>query len=496
MQWRSWNPRVRAIASKRALAYSMLWQSSLPEFTLCSAGSVCLISEDVTLGPRVLTIGTAALGLAAMLVVSLVSAVRFTYDAPALHVFLETAGALIALLAAYLVFGRFRASSRLDDLMLSCGLAVLSASTLFFSSLPAASELDMGHFPTWAPLLGRLLGALFLTYAAFCPGTKLRHPRRSALVLFAAAGLLLTAIGVLIALVAERLPAGLDPTLAPPEALGRPHLYDHPVLVALQFLLAFLYAAAAVGFTRRAERTGDELLGWFAVGSALASLASFYTGDVIRLLSNLVLLAGAAREIGRYWRGLATIAVLEERRRIAWDLHDGLAQELAFILRRAKRAGEGDAIAVQVAGAAERALADARRAVAALTRPLDEPLDVALAQAVEEVADRFGQKLDLDLQPNVHVDPLIREDLVRIAREAVANAARHGRAPTVRVELCNRSRLRLTIADDGAGFQPHTANRHERFGLVSMQERAHALHADFHLTSTPGGGTQIQVTLP
>jgi signal transduction histidine kinase len=301
---------------------------------------------------------------------------------------------------------------------------------------------------------------------------------------------------VVIALVAERLPAGLDPTLAPPEALGRPHLYDHPVLVALQFLLAFLYAAAAVGFTRRAERTGDELLGWFAVGSALASLASFYTGDVIRLLSNLVLLAGAAREIGRYWRGLATIAVLEERRRIAWDLHDGLAQELAFILRRAKRAGEGDAIAVQVAGAAERALADARRAVAALTRPLDEPLDFALAQAVEEVADRFGQKLDLDLQPNVHVDPLIREDLVRIAREAVANAARHGRAPTVRVELSNRSRLRLTIADDGAGFQPHTANRHERFGLVSMQERAHALHADFHLTSTPGGGTQIQVTLP
>src|SRR5918996_222971 len=417
MQWRSWNPRVRAIASKRALAYSMLWQSSLPEFTLCSAGSVCLISEDVTLGPRVLTIGTAALGLAAMLVVSLVSAVRFTYDAPALHVFLETAGALIALLAAYLVFGRFRASSRLDDLMLSCGLAVLSASTLFFSSLPAASELDMGHFPTWAPLLGRLLGALFLTYAAFCPGTKLRHPRRSALVLFAAAGLLLTAIGVLIALVAERLPAGLDPTLAPPEALGRPHLHGHPAVLGVQFLLAFLYAAAAVGFTRRAERTGDELLGWFAVGTVLAS-------------------------------------------------------------------------------AAERALADARRAVAALPRPLDEPLDIALAQAVEEVADRFRQKLDLDLQPNVHVDPLIREDLVRIAREAVANAARHGRAPTVRVELSNRSRLRLTIADDGAGFQPHTANRHERFGLVSMQERAHALHADFHLTSTPGGGTQIQVTLP
>ena len=443
-----------------------------------------------------LTIGTAFAGVAATVVVSSSSAVRFTYDALSLHVFLETVAGLIALLAAYLVFGRFRENSRIDDLVLSCGLGVLSASNLLFSSLPAASGVDTGHLPTLAPLVGRLLGALFLAYGALCPARKLRHPRRSALAVFGAASLLVAAIGIFVGLVAEHLPANAVPTLNPPEALGRPHLYGHPVVLALQLLLAGLYATAAVGFTRRAERTGDELRGWFAVGSVLASFAAFYTGDVIRLLSSLVLLAGAAREIGRYWRSLAAVAVLEERRRIARNLHNGLTQELAFILRRAKPAGDGDAIAAQVAAAAERALADAGRAIAALTQPLDVTLDLALAQAVEEVADRFGQKLVLDLQPNVRVDPTTREELVRIAREAVSNAARHAHAPTVRVELSNGRRTRLRIADDGVGFEPDAIDQKERFGLVSMRERALALEADFRLASAPGVGTDIEVTLP
>jgi signal transduction histidine kinase len=361
----------------------------------------------------------------------------------------------------------------------------------------------------WAPLIGRLLGALFLACAAFCSARKLRRPRWSAVTLFGAAGLVLLAIGVFVTLFAERLPSGVDPTLTPREALGRPHLSGHPLVLAVQLLLAGLYATAAVGFTRRAERTGDELLRWFAVGSVLASIAALhyflfpslysqwvYTGDVIRLLSHLVLLAGAAREIGRYWRSLAAVAVLEERRRIARDLHDGVAQELAFILRRVKPARDWHATAAQVAPAAERALADARRAIAALTQPLDETLDLALAQAVEEVADRFGQKLVLDLQPNVRVDPTTREELVRIAREAVSNAARHAHAPTVRVELSNGRRTRLRIADDGVGFEPDAIDQKERFGLVSMRERALALEADFRLASAPGVGTDIEVTLP
>jgi signal transduction histidine kinase len=98
------------------------------------------------------------------------------------------------------------------------------------------------------------------------------------------------------------------------------------------------------------------------------------------------LIAGAAGEVGRYWQASREAAVLDERRRIARDLHDGLAQELAFIVRRAKRLLDGKAgpaDAVQITNAAERALDESRRVIATLTRPLDEPLDVVLSEAVK-----------------------------------------------------------------------------------------------------------------
>jgi signal transduction histidine kinase len=461
-------------------------------------------------GLRALTIATAVVGAVATVIVAASPAVRFGFEAPSLHVFLETTAGLIALLAAYLVFGRFRESSRLDDLRLSCGLAVLSASSLLFQVLPTASGLDAGRFATWAPLAGRVLGALLLTGAAFSSARSIRHPRRSALIVFGAAGLLLAAIGLFVAVLAGHLPVGMDPGLSPPDALARPQMSGHPVLLAAQLLCAALYAVAAVGFTRRAESTNDELLRWFSSGCIFASVAAMhyflfpslysrwvYTGDVARLLAHLALLAGAAREIGRYWKTLAAVAVLEERRRIARELHDGLAQELAFIARQAHRAEEGrTALDHEITDAAERAVADARFAIASLTRPLDEPLDIALAEAVEQVADRLGQKIVLDVQSNVRVDPATRQELVRIAREAVSNAARHGRANTVWLELSNGGRIRLRIADDGVGFEPNRVDRRKRFGILSMRERARALDADFRLASAPGRGTEIEVILP
>jgi signal transduction histidine kinase len=98
------------------------------------------------------------------------------------------------------------------------------------------------------------------------------------------------------------------------------------------------------------------------------------------------LLAAAAREVTRYRRASRKTAVLDERRRIARDLHDGLAQVLAFIVRRAKRTLEKGIQAsdvTQIANAAERALDESRRVIATLTRPLDEPLDVVLSEAVK-----------------------------------------------------------------------------------------------------------------
>ena len=77
---------------------------------------------------------------------------------------------------------------------------------------------------------------------------------------------------------------------------------------------------------------------------------------------------------------------------------------------------------------AARALSESRRAIAALTKPLDEPLEVALAEAARETADREGTTLDLVLTPGIELDYRRRDALIRIACEATANAARHGGA--------------------------------------------------------------------
>jgi signal transduction histidine kinase len=190
-------------------------------------------------------------------------------------------------------------------------------------------------------------------------------------------------------------------------------------------------------------------------------------------------------------------AIVEERRRIARDLHDGMAQELAFIVRRARRlgaAGHSEDARV-IAGAAERALGESRRAIAALTRPLDAPLADVLAEALEQGVARHPVELKLELERELAPDGDTREALVRIACEAVSNAARHADAAVVRVALRQNGGIRFSVADDGVGFD-QSESAPGRFGLISMRERTVALGGSFSVRSAPGSGTEILVQLP
>ncbi len=265
-----------------------------------------------------------------------------------------------------------------------------------------------------------------------------------------------------------------------------------------------------MGFARRAASDGDRFVGLVAAGTTLAAFGRLhyilfaplqadwvYTGDLLRLLFYGVLFAAAAREIAEYWHTLAANAVLEERRRIARELHDGVAQELAFISRRGRRLADrtGADEARQITAAAERALGDSRRAIAALTRPLDQPLSEVLAEAVGAVAERHPVALDLELAQGVTVGGDAREALVRIACEAVSNAARHGQARVVRIELEQGEHVHFRILDDGIGFEP-AATHVGRFGLISMRERAEAVGGSLSVRSAPGSGTAVEVELP
>ena len=448
---------------------------------------------------RLFTLSFAGAAAALTAATSLVPGFTLAYSSPQLHIALETATALISFLVAYLVYGRFRERKRLDDLMLACALFLIATTSLVFSALPHTVPAEGArNFSVWASVGGVVLGAFTLALAAFAPAKRVSSPRRASVIAALSCAGALIATASIVALFAD----GVDPDIPlalSPDAAHRPVLLGHHFLLGTQIVGVLLFIVAALGFIQRGERDNDELMRWFAAGAALSAFARFnyflfpslysdwvFTGDFLRVGFCLLLLAGAAREIGSYWRRLASMAVLEERRRIARELHDGVAQELAYIVAESSGA---------LAAAAERALDESRRAIAALTRPVDEPLEVALVQAAEEVAGRVGVQLRIEVCGGAEVSPDEREALIRIVREAITNAGRHGGAENVSVELTNGHGTLLRIADDGSGFDP----RHTRvggFGLVSMRERTEALGGRFRLSSEAGGGTSIEVRLP
>jgi signal transduction histidine kinase len=280
----------------------------------------------------------------------------------------------------------------------------------------------------------------------------------------------------------------------------------HPALLVPQILTLTCFSVAAVAFTIQSRSRDDVLLRWLGPACALAAFARLnylvfpldhadwiYSGDVLRTGSYLLLLVAAGREISRHWAAQAEAAVAEDRRRLAREMHDGVLQELGYIRSEIKAFTVADRPRVErVLGASERALDEARQLLEALGRPDDEPLGLVLHRAVEQVAQRYGVALDLELDESIVVDRPQQHALIRIAREAVLNAVRHGRVERIRLELGRDAEgSYLRVADDGAGFDPGA--QQTGFGLISMRERAVALPGTFELSSRPGTGTTVMI---
>ena len=458
---------------------------------------------------RVVAIWLSAATLVATLLIAVLAGVRFAYSSPDAHVMIATAVAVIGILAAGLVMARFLRSRELQDLSLALSLIVVSGSNLFLSAIPSAFGELGSHFVAWAPFIGRLIGAILFALSVAVPDRMVPNPRRAAWVTF---GLGLLIVGVSAVMAAVMSPGWGDPFADGllPRSSDSPHLTSDTLQLVLLAVTFALYVLATVGFVRRAERSGDELFSWFALASPFAAAAALnyflfpslypgwvYTADLFRLGFYLMLAIGAAREIAAWQEQLAEAAALGERRRIARDLHDGLAQELAFIvgqLRSLVDTSGPEGPFGNIAAAAERALDESRSAIAALSRNVDDPLDVALAQAAEDVAGRTGAHIRFELTPGIHVAPEVREDLARIVREAVSNASRHGEASTVTVALSNTDGIRVRISDNGRGFDPD-APRRRGFGLTSMRERAESRGGNIVIRSQPGQGTEVEVVV-
>ncbi len=445
----------------------------------------------------------AALGLVVTLLVAFVPDLGFAYRSAPGHLAMENVDASVAAVVAVLFHGRYQRSGTTSDLLVSVAFALLSACGYMLVVLPAVDSDPGVAWTSWIPLVARLFAAGLIALAAADP--RRRVVDRTGLRWFLAGSLaVLAAVLVVGVVIGDQLPTPLDPTVSP-ESSHRPVLIGDPAVLAAQATHAFLYGFAAVSFARWASRTGDDLTRWLAAGCAFGAFARLnyflfpslysqwlYTGDFLRTAFYVTLGLGAARELRRYWALQAEAAVFAERRRIARDLHDGTVQELGYIrsvARQAARTADDPATADRIAAAAERALAEARQAIAALTQPLDEPLGDVVRRVAGEIADRYDVQVRVEAEDLRDLDRDRREAVVRIVREAVSNAARHSGAGSVDVRVMAGE---LEVHDDGSGFDP-TASTDGGFGLVSMRERAEAVGGTLHVRSVPGSGTTVRM---
>lgn len=201
-------------------------------------------------------------------------------------------------------------------------------------------------------------------------------------------------------------------------------------------------------------------------------------------------------------------AIVSERARIARELHDTLIQGFSGVTMQMQAVSarvEDSALRQSIQEVIEDAgacLREARQSVAGLRNSLGTSmgLSAAIEQSARQLTETRDVRLQLELPSNAPNLPVeVEFNLLRIAQEAIANAARHASARTIDVALLQQpGRLALRVRDDGVGFSVAERERtdHPHYGLIGMRERSRQISADLTIDSRPGAGTTILVDLP
>ncbi|SEG72900.1 Signal transduction histidine kinase [Nonomuraea solani] len=199
--------------------------------------------------------------------------------------------------------------------------------------------------------------------------------------------------------------------------------------------------------------------------------------------------------------------VMDERQRMAGEIHDTLAQGLTGIITQLQAAthakGQEDIRERHLGNAmrlAKESLAEARRSIHAVgPGPLESaPLPAALAEVAAEWSDLNGVRADVTTTGTVRpMHPEVEETLLRTAQEALANVAKHAGAGRVGLTLSYMEDVvALDVRDDGAGFDPERVRDGGGFGLISMRKRVTRLAGTLEVESEPGAGTAISASVP
>ena len=274
------------------------------------------------------------------------------------------------------------------------------------------------------------------------------------------------------------------------------------VIFSLVSAAVFVYGAGIESGLRSAAVNGA---GYFFFGAFAAALRQVQAahGTSAKLLEELQI---AHQRLREYADRVERMAAIEERNRLAREMHDSLGHRLTVAAVQlegaqrliAKDPGRAATMVETVRGQVRDSLSELRRTVAALRQP--EQVDIALPQAIQQLATSFEQATGLAVhrvmpQELPELPVAYRLTLYRAAQEGLTNIQRHAQAKEVWLALaCQAKTITLTVGDNGIGYS-HAA-RSAGFGLLGLRERAALLGGQVCLEKRPAGGAQLSLSLP
>jgi len=496
-------------------------------------------------------IGTALAMTVASVLLVVDPSLRVVFVDRTMDVAMTSFSALAAFGLAVLTVPRYRESARLALLLQATAfvtLAAFSGATVGLVLLKIDDDLGMSlgvpeQLPLWVSAANRIVVAVLFFAAGIAAVRDLRRRFARPRLLALSPVIGIAAVTLVLLPLRDLLPPLIGPdgiegllqlTSASP---GRADTMSRlPDITSLELAgvaaAAVLMVAAAVLFRATYLRSGRASDAYLAVGLVIAAFAeiqlafypSIYTGlvtasDAMHLLSYGVLVLGIHAEQREDLRELrvaytaldrlrvteAERAALEERHRLAREIHDGLAQQLWFTKlkfeRLASNLDEDDRpLASEVGQSLDAAIVEARSAMVTMRSSLEA--DLPLADMLRRAVDDFEQRSGLPVRftPGAGlpaaIPPRQQAELLRVVQEALTNITKHADATVVRLraEFVGRD-LVVAITDNGIGFDPKNIPE-AGMGLRGMEERARLMGGTLRVESEPRGGTTVEVSVP
>jgi signal transduction histidine kinase len=412
---------------------------------------------------------------------------------------IDTTVTLCALLTSVVLVLQLRLRPRTHDLLLLSALIAVALVDFIFTALPGLTGLHDIPYGFDARLVLSAIVPVTFAAAAFSSSARVTVRRSWRLALAAVGCLVLVSAVEALDLVSGRSGAGIGVGVGLADTINAAE--------------AVVFVAAGIGFVVwNGQRSHGGLLAGACIllagvrvcAIALPAVASdsVTVREPLRVAAYALLLTAVARDWVAQARSRQAEAVAAERERIARDIHDGLAQDLATIALHAQQLEAAYGAEHPLTVAAGRALAASRGTITDLSGSQAPTTVAALRAVARELEARLMIEITvIDGTPRGAGDrddlnPRAREHAVRIAREAIVNAARHGHANHVEVTLRSiGARWLLRVADDGLGIAESAVHGSRGFGLRAMRARAGELGGDLSARRGAAGGTVVELSM-